>query len=199
MTKTPRQMRRTKTKDTILNAAAELILTKGFENLSLRDIARQAEYSPSGLYKYYDSKASIIKALQNKENENLIQQLNTIATDLPAKQRLVQLCMRYISFSLENPVFLILMNSIPSERTSFDQSVGETSAYKTFLDAVQEWTQSEYIQLHPHYGLEEITYALWSQIHGMATLRHFQLKNFEADFNQVNQSSIEIFLNGLSK
>ena len=43
------------------------------------------------------------------------------------------------------------------------------------------------------------TYALWAQIHGMATLRLNQLKNFEADFDNVNRRTLEIFLNGLKK
>jgi AcrR family transcriptional regulator len=197
MTDTPRQRRRIKNTAAILDAAAELIIAKGFENVSLRDIARQADYSPSGLYKYFDSKADIIQALKTQENQKLLSLLETAPTDIPAKQRLIDLCMLYIEHCLKNRVYLTLVNSLSSERKSMDQPVTENSPYQVFLQAVQAWNQSEGIPSQQGYGLEEITYALWSQIHGMATLRLFQLRDFEADFDTVNRRTLEIFLKGL--
>jgi hypothetical protein len=64
---------------------------------------------------------------------------------------------------------------------------------------VQNWVQDEGIILPPNYDIEDISYAIWSQIHGMATLRFKQLKDFEADFEGTNRRSIEIFLNGIEK
>jgi hypothetical protein len=74
-----------------------------------------------------------------------------------------------------------------------------TSPYVLFLNAVDAWGQNEGINFQPDYGLEEITYTLWSLIHGMATLRVSQLKDFEADFKSVNRRSIELFLSGLQQ
>jgi len=56
---------------------------------------------------------------------------------------------------------------------------------------------SENIKVSKKYNAEEITYALWGQIHGMATLRSSQLKDFEADFESADQLTIEIFLYGI--
>ena len=101
MTYSPRERRRIKNRAAILDAASELIVSKGFENLSLRDIARQADYSPSGLYKYFDSKAAIIQALREHENEKLINLFKTVPVDMPARNRLIDICLLYISFCLE--------------------------------------------------------------------------------------------------
>lgn len=197
MSETPRERRRKRNKNAILDTATELIQSKGIENISLRDIAKHADYSPAGLYKYFDSKAAIIQAVQARENQKLIERLQTVSSELSPTQRLVELSLLYIQFALENSVYLVLINSLSSGRKTKDQSVPTTSPYFVFLKAVDSWGQHEGIKFQSDYGLEEITYTLWSLIHGMATLRVRQLKGFEADFQSVNRRSIELFLNGL--
>jgi len=197
MTETPRERRRKKNKNAILDTATELIQSKGIENISLRDIAKHADYSPAGLYKYFDSKAAIIQAVLAGENQKLIERLQTVSSELSPTQRLVELSLLYIQYALDNSVYLVLINSLSSGRKTKEQEVPTTSPYVIFLKAVDAWGQHEGIRFQPDYGLEEITYTLWSLIHGMATLRLRQLKDFEADFQSINRRAIELFLNGL--
>jgi AcrR family transcriptional regulator len=197
MPETTRERRRKRNKTTILDAAAELIQSNGIENVSLREIAKHADYSPAGLYKYFDSKAAIIQAVQARENQKLIELLQTVSGELSPTQRLVELSLLYIQHALDNSVYLVLLNTLPSGRKTKEQPVPATSPYVLFLNAVDAYGKHEGINFQPDYGLEEITYTLWSLIHGMATLRVSQLKNFEADFQSVNRRSIELFLSGL--
>jgi AcrR family transcriptional regulator len=197
MPKTPRERRRERNKNAILDIASELIQVNGIENISLRDIAKHADYSPAALYKYFDSKAAIVQAVQERENQKLIELLETVSRELSPTQRLVELSLLYIQHSLDNSVYLVLINSLSSGRKTKEQPVPTTSPYVLFLNAVDTWGQHEGIKFQPDYGLEEITYTLWSMIHGMATLRVSQLKDFEADFQSVNRRSIELFLSGL--
>lgn len=197
MKETTRERRRERNKNAILDTATELIQSDGIENVSLREIAKHADYSPAGLYKYFDSKAAIIRAVQARENQKLIELLQTVSGELSPTQRLVELSLLYIQYSLGNSVYLVLINSLPSGRKTKEQAVPATSPYVLFLNAVDAWGQHEGIEFQPDYGLEEITYTLWALIHGMATLRLNQLKDFEADFQSVNRRSVELFLNGL--
>lgn len=199
MTDTPRERRRVKNEAAILDAATDLIVAKGLENVSLRDIARYADYSPAGLYKYFDSKAAIIQAVLVRENQQLLTLLETVSSSLPPMQRLVELCLLYINHCLQNRAYLLLVNSLSSKRKSINQPVPDDSPYLLFIEAVRDWIHAENIPIHQDYGLEEITYALWSQIHGMATLRLNQLKDFDADFNTVNRLTLKYFLRGLQK
>jgi len=199
MNQNPRQRRKTKNQANILDVATQLLITKGFDNVSLRDIAKHADYSPAGLYKLFDSKAAIIKAVQAQHNEMLLERLAAIQPDIPQKQFLIELCMEYIRFSLENPAFIILINNLSSERSSSQQPIPSNSPYVVFYQAVKDWTKNENIKLSKKYNIEEVTYALWAQIHGMATLRYSQLKDFEADFESANRLSIEIYLQGLQQ
>ncbi|HSG42892.1 MAG TPA: TetR/AcrR family transcriptional regulator [Anaerolineales bacterium] len=197
MNQNPRQRRKAKNQANILDVATQLLITKGFDNVSLRDIAKHADYSPAGLYKLFDSKAAIIKAVLVRHNEMLMERLESVQSDIPHTQRLIKLCMEYIQFSLENPAFLILLNNLPSGRSSKQEGIPAGSPYRVFYQAVKDWIKSESIKVSNKYNVEEITYALWAQIHGMATLRSSQLKDFEADFENANQLTFEIFLYGI--
>ena len=90
MIETPRQRRKAKNQASILDAATHLLVTKGFENVSLREIAKQADYSPAGLYKLFDSKAAIIKAVHARENQQLLDLLATVPNTLSPMQRLIE-------------------------------------------------------------------------------------------------------------
>src|SRR5437773_8646660 len=47
----------------ILDAARELFVTEGFQNVSIRKIAERIEYSPAAIYGYFPSKDDIFFAL----------------------------------------------------------------------------------------------------------------------------------------
>ena len=57
------QQRYEETQARILDVAQVLVQQNGFERLSLREIARYAEYSPAALYEYFDGKDHIIDSL----------------------------------------------------------------------------------------------------------------------------------------
>src|SRR3954468_8526803 len=47
----------------ILDAARELFVSEGYENVSMRKIADRIEYSPAAIYSYFPSKDEIFIAL----------------------------------------------------------------------------------------------------------------------------------------
>lgn len=197
MTKSPRQRRKEKNREVILDAALELISDKGYENFSLREVAKEADYSPAALYRYFKNKDGIVEAVQVRENQKLIERLNAVSDQINPTERLLDVCIIYIQFNLEYPAYLSLVNNLASSRRTKGQSIPPGSPFVVFLQAVSQWASAEEVSLTDDYGLEEITYALWAQIHGMATLRLNQLKDFEADFDMINRRTLEIFLKGL--
>lgn len=196
MTKSPRARRRQRKEASILDAAIALIVAHGLENVSLRDIAKQADYTPAALYKYFPSKLALLQAVQKRENQHLLEALQELPQDQSPPAALIDLCLVYIQYCLAHPAYLALINALPSSRTSTRQPLPETSPYLVFLQAVQRWMTVKDIPSQQGYGDEEITYALWSMIHGMATLRLNQLKDFKADFDHIHRKSLEIFLQG---
>jgi AcrR family transcriptional regulator len=197
MATSPRQRRKARNRYRILDTATHLIVKKGIENLSLREIAKQADYSPAALYKYFNGKQAIIQAVQTRQNKQLLELLTTVQINLSPRDQLIEQCLMYIRYCLENPAFLILVNTLTTGRKSKQQPAPPNSPYPVFYQTVQAWVQDEDVTLADDYDIEDITYALWATIHGMATLRLNQLKDFEADFDKTNRRTLEIFLKGL--
>ena len=61
-----RERRHRETRDDILAAAREVLLERGAGDLSLREIARHAGFSPGALYKYFDNKDDVIRELAER-------------------------------------------------------------------------------------------------------------------------------------
>ena len=100
---TPKQRRQARTRQAILDAAMDIISEKGATNLSLREIARRIDYSPSGLYEYFDGKDDIIAAVCHEGNERLREFLMEVDESLPLVDYLIELGVAYIRFARRHP------------------------------------------------------------------------------------------------
>ena len=200
MTKlTPRQRRRQKTKKAILKTAQELVAEKGPEGLSIREIARRIDYSPAGLYEYYDSKDEIIAAICEVGMEGLSAAFAEISPNLSLSQQLVEMSLAYVNFAVHNPEqFLLIFNSLPSKRTSLEEPVFESSPYAVLLQTVEAAIETGEINAIGDYAAEGIAFNLWALMHGRAMLQLTFLRNFQADFETAHRWAIELFIKGLN-
>ena len=88
----------------ILDAASELFVKEGYENVSMRRIADRIEYSPTTIYLYFKDKAELLESICHETFAKLIQRLTKII-EQPGDpvQRLKRGLLAYIEFGLENP------------------------------------------------------------------------------------------------
>ncbi len=195
---TPRQRRYYKTKATILEAAQEIIAEKGLNGLSLRELARRIDYSPSGLYEYFNSKDEIVTAIRAEGLELMRDYLNRVPADLAPSERLMQLGLAYLDFAHNHPEhFRLIFSHLTSERGSFNEQLADESPYHILLQAVQAAIEAEELAPGEDYSLEEIAYSLWSLVHGMAMLQQTHLCHFQADFEAIHRRTLQIFAEGL--
>lgn len=196
---TPRQRRHANTKQAILQTALALVDEKGLEKLSLREVARRVDYSPAGLYEYFDNKEDILQTLVEEGGQILTTKLENLPTNLSPTEHLIQICLAYVEFALNNQAYFMLMNSFASLRRSLNEPAAPDSAYAVLMRAVQTAVSAGDIQTDPDYGIEEISYSLWALIHGMAILQLTTLQGFQADFVTINRKALEAFIAGLGK
>jgi len=96
-------------KRAILDAARDLFVSEGYENVSMRKIAERIEYSPAAIYSYFPSKDEIFIALA-EEGVRLFADCNAGSLDgLPAIERLRRMVLRLDRFSTEHPQYFALM------------------------------------------------------------------------------------------
>jgi len=87
----------------ILDAASELFVRDGYENVSMRRIADKIEYSPTTIYIYFKDKADLLDQVCKETFSRLVQKLSKIM-DQPGDpvERLKRGLIAYIEFGLEN-------------------------------------------------------------------------------------------------
>jgi AcrR family transcriptional regulator len=195
---TPRQRRRQKTKQAILDTAQALIDEKGPDGISIREIARRIDYSPAGLYEYFDSKDDLLAAICADGMKQLGLAFKQAPANLPPAERLIELGLRYAEFARRHPEqFLMIFNTLPSNRASVDQPVDQDTPYDILLKTVQAASEAGEFQATDEQAVESIAYSLWALMHGRAMLELTFLKNFQADFDAVHRWAMETFINGL--
>ena len=113
-----RDRRRLYTREEILAAARELLLEVGPEALSLRQVARRADFSPAALYTYFSSRDEIVASLFAESFERLDAYLRRVPTDLPPAERVVELGMAYMDFGRDNPMDLRCILSATSQESA---------------------------------------------------------------------------------
>ena len=66
-------------RERIINAAAELFASQGYERTSMRDIARQVGLLPGSVYHYFPSKEELYQAIHRAGFEAMLSKLNSAA------------------------------------------------------------------------------------------------------------------------
>ena len=95
----------------ILDAARELFVSEGYQNVSIRKIAERIEYSPAAIYGYFPSKDDIFYGLA-EEGFQLLGTMQAAAaetTALPPFERLRTSFQRLYEFSRKHPQYFALM------------------------------------------------------------------------------------------
>src|SRR5262245_25466282 len=95
----------------ILDAARDLFVKEGYENVSIRKIAERIEYSPAAIYGYFSSKDDIFYALAEEGFRLLYgdRASYTALETLPPLERIRVIFTRLYQYSLQHPQYFALM------------------------------------------------------------------------------------------
>ena len=96
-----REKRHGKTRELILKTARNIVIEKGFDKLSLREVARRVDYSPAGIYEYFKNKEELMLALGKRVEINLGLALGKVE-GAPGLEKIVKLGVAYIQFAMKN-------------------------------------------------------------------------------------------------
>jgi AcrR family transcriptional regulator len=99
-----RAARHTRTREEILDAAAELVTEQGVEALNLSELAARAGFgNAASLYRYFSSKKELMAALMRRGLELLEEHLRDVPADLPPDEQVVEFCLAYVDFARTHP------------------------------------------------------------------------------------------------
>lgn len=159
-------------KELILQSAHQLFLEKGFEQVSIRNIAEAIEYSPATIYLYFKDKNEIAHALHQDGFRMMIEHFQPLAKFADPFERLLEMGKAYIQFATSNAgVYqLLFMRSEPMEHVHcLDEDWKEgDSAFDVLFQTVN---QCQSLGHFKGMDSQNLSMLIWSTIHGICALR----------------------------
>lgn len=118
---TPRDRRRARTREAILAVGRTLLLERGVDGFTLREVARAADYSPSALYRHFRNKDELVAAVAMEGLRVLGGFLMEVPETAPTDERLLGLGQAYLHFAHECPeYFSLVFNRLSLPATSWE-------------------------------------------------------------------------------
>jgi AcrR family transcriptional regulator len=200
-----RRRRRVRTKQAILDAAVEIISEDGPTALSMRTLADRIDYSAAGIYEYFGGKEEIIAAACEQGQGTLYESMAQADPTLPAADYLYEIGQAYIRFALDHPDYFLLMfttapqpNTQPAPSTAVEDALhSKGSAYGILLHAIERGIEEGVMRVRPGFGRDEMVYAAWSLVHGIAMLRVTALRHAPTDLDASDHQVLHNFMRGL--
>lgn len=190
-----RERRRLSTREEILTAARELLLEVGPEALSLRQVARRADFSPAALYTYFASRDELVASLFAESFERLDAYLRRVPVDLAPPERVVELGMAYMDFARDNPMDLRCILSATSQDLppSSGKALGLGSARligQTFREGVEQGVFAGASGL----SAAEMAYGAWALVHGMVSIAGIDLTEVSDEVSAEPRRVLESYV-----
>ncbi len=158
----------------ILNTAMKLFLQEGFQNVSIRRLADEIEYSPATIYLYFKDKDEILYALHNRGHEIYLEEQEKLAAIPDPLERLKKHADVYFEFAMNNPEIYDLMFILDRPPLKHDDTAVHCErmelamrAYGNFRSTVEACIHLGYLQTD---NVDAATFGLWGLVHGMASL-----------------------------
>lgn len=157
----------------ILDAASELFVRDGYENVSMRRIADRIEYSPTTIYLYFKDKADLLESVCRETFSRLVKKLSKIL-EQPGDpvECLKKGLIAYIEFGLENPdhyraTFMMPIPEGLSEKKLHQEDSPGMQAFSFLRRGISDSIERGKM---PKLDVELASQTLWAGIHGITSL-----------------------------
>jgi AcrR family transcriptional regulator len=185
----------------ILDAASELFVRDGYENVSMRRIAEKIEYSPTTIYLYFKDKSELLEHVCKETFARLVQRLSKIM-EQPGDpvERLKRGLHCYIQFGLENPhhyraTFMMLLPEGFEKEKKLNEP--DSPGMQAFAFLTQSLTECAKAGKMSAVNVELAGQTMWAGIHGITSLlithEHFPW----AGKDKVIHSTVDALVAGL--
>jgi AcrR family transcriptional regulator len=161
-------------RQSILDAASQLVVEEGHQNLSIRKIADRIEYAPSTIYLYFQDKFEILASICIEMFQELTRKLQRIEEEETDPMRGLRQGLRcYINFGLSNPshyqvTFMTPMETLPEDHPGMKllPDLYGLEALHCLQRSLQRAANAGLIRTD---NLMATTQSVWLMIHGITS------------------------------
>lgn len=150
------------TREMIMDAARELFVTKGYQYVSMRQIAKELGYSHGALYYHFKNKAELFYALVEDHFTMLDHILDQVMQlEIENKMKMKKILLSYIEFGLTHQSHYEIMFLVKDEEVRNFINQGPNKTYEKFAQCLFSLSDKTI-------SLREI-YSIFLSLHGFVT------------------------------
>jgi AcrR family transcriptional regulator len=168
-----RERERQAIREQILDAARELFVERGYQAVTMREIAKRIEYSATALYNHFEDKEAILRELCRRDFSDFAQRF--LAAVVGSKTAIESMCRAgfvYLGFAEQFPQHYRLMFMTPLPENPPEAGEREDprmNAYVFLRQLVQQLMAEKY--LRPDLtDVDLVAQTIWAVVHGAASL-----------------------------
>ncbi|SFB13884.1 MULTISPECIES: TetR/AcrR family transcriptional regulator [unclassified Bacillus (in: firmicutes)] len=125
------------TREMIMDAANDLFVKKGYQHVSMRQIANELKYSHGAIYYHFKNKAELFYALVEKHFQILDDVLEKIMLkELPPREKLISVLVGFIEFGITHQSHYEIMFLTKDEEVRSFINQGPNKSYEKFAYSV---------------------------------------------------------------
>jgi AcrR family transcriptional regulator len=188
-------------REMILQSAHKLFIDRGFEEVSIRNIAESIEYSPATIYLYFKDKNEIFEALHGEAFKKFNSYMAELATIKDPFDVLIAMGEKYIQFTTDHPQYyeiMFIMDAPMDTEENCDHWEEGKKALETLENILIGCQQTgRFKEQDPRV----LAFSIWSYMHGMCSLtlrKRLRCYSVE-DGKRIPKESFDTFKLMLSK
>lgn len=169
-TKERKERQKTEMREAILSAALRLFSDKGFENVTMRNIADEIEYSVGTIYLYFGDKDEIFYELHKMGFDEFYKRQLAVQYIKDPLNRLTEHGLAYIQFAIDKPHYydLMFISRTPGKFINQqDEWISGTRTYDLLKINISQAKDAGYFKKTE---VDVAAFALWSFVHGISSL-----------------------------
>lgn len=161
---------KTEMREAILSAALKLFSDDGYDNVTMRKIADEIEYSVGTIYLYYKDRDEIFFELHKLGFEEFYKRQLAVQGVKDPLQRLTDHGLAYIQFAIDQPLYydLMFISRIPAR--TINKQHEWISGSRTYDMLKLNISQAKDAGHFKNVDVEVAAFSLWSFVHGISSL-----------------------------
>ena len=183
----------------ILEAARSLVLERGADAMTLRELARRSDYSPAALYTYFDGREAILAALGMGAVDVLTGYLASVPVSLAPQERVMALGLAYCAFADDHPEdFALAFSRLSSPTADWEHYTKVARPFTIVIDAMRDGVAAGVFHERPELDAEAMAFTVWACVHGSCALRSAHLRDVTAPYAGLRRAMLDTCLRGLT-
>lgn len=186
----------------ILEAAKDVFIEDGYDKASIRAIAERVEYSPATIYLHFRDKDELFYAVHELGFAKMFERMQELHGVAHPLQRLRRMGEIYLDFAIENPELydLMFISRAPMAAIHKKYDEGWDCGHRNFTllqDLLRACMEGGHIAVT---DLNVATMAIWSYVHGLASLfirDRFKVSDEFQNAPQIMRQALDLMVDRL--